>query len=106
MRLQNIFEELETGYLCNNAYEFSAEFLGKSKGYYSVLKSRNLSPSISTLAVLEMALLNKANEFSNDEFPIFTVRRNKLLSLVDSVKEMRQQRCIAKLKGNDSEDVL
>jgi hypothetical protein len=99
MRLQNIFEELEKGYLCNNAYEFSAKFLGKSKGYYSVLKSRNLSPSISTLAVLEMALLNKANEFSNDEFPIFTVRRNKLLSLVNSVKEMRLERCDQQLNN-------
>ena len=103
MKLQNIFEELNKVYLCKNAYEFSTEYLGKSKSFYSVLKANNLDPSISTLAVLEMALKNKATEYLDDRYEIYTLRRNHLLKLSDTVKAMRQQRCIAKLKANDSE---
>ena len=100
MKLQNIFEELNKVYLCDNAYEFSTQYLGKSKSYYSVLKTNKLNPSISTLAVLEMALKNKASEFVDDRFDIFAVRRKQLLKLSDTVKAMRNQRCIAKLKAN------
>jgi len=97
MKLQNIFEELNRSYLCDNAYEFSTDYLGKCKSYYSVLKANKLNPSISTLAVLEVALMNKAGEYMNDEYDICKRRRKHLLKLSDSVKVMRQQQCDARL---------
>jgi hypothetical protein len=98
MKIQNIFEELNKGYLCDNAYEFSTAYLGKCKSYYSVLKANKLNPSISTLAVLEMALIRKADEYLDDEYNICKRRRKHLLKLSNSVKLMRQQQCDARLK--------
>ena len=97
MKLQKILEELQSGYLCDNAYEFSTAYLGKCKSYYSVIKSTGTSPSITTLSVLEAALLKKADEFKNSKFEVFTVRRNKLLGLRDKVKEMRHELSLDKL---------
>lgn len=98
MQLQNIFEELRGARLCESAYDFSTNYLGKSKSYYSVLKANKAEPSIGTLAVLEAALKEKASDYANDQYEIFTARRNQLLSLSDSVRALRQQNCIDKLK--------
>ena len=103
MQLQKIFEELHNSRLCRNAYEFSTNYLSRSKSYYSVLKAKNVSPSIDTLAILETALKEKANDYKNDKYEIFTIRRRQLLSLSVSVGEMRNQRCIEALSKYDDE---
>ena len=97
MQLQNIFEELHGVRLCKSAYDFSTNYLGKSKSYYSVLKASKAEPSIDSLAILELALREKASEYENDKYEIFTVRRNQLLSLCDRVCALRHQRCADEL---------
>ena len=97
MELQKIFEELHSNRLCKSAYDFSTNYLGKSKSYYSVLKANKIKPSINTLAILETALKKKASDFNNDRYEIFTLRRKQLLSLSASVSTMRNQRCIDRL---------
>ena len=67
MELENIFDELHSVHICNSAYEFSTCYLGKSKSYYSVLKTKEIEPSIETLSMLEIALKNKASEYTNDK---------------------------------------
>ena len=98
MELQKIFDELHDVHVCNSAYEFSTRFLGKSKSYYSVLKAKELEPSIDALSILEIALKDKALSYANDKYEIFAVRRKQLLSLSDKVNALRQQQCIDKLK--------
>ena len=73
MELQNIFEELHGVHLCESAYDFSTNYLGKSKSYYSVLKANNVNPSIDTLAILEVALKEKAGYYEHGKYEIFTV---------------------------------
>jgi hypothetical protein len=103
MQLQKIFEELNGIRLCKSAYDFSTNYLGKSQSYYSVLKANKVKPSIDTLAILEIALKEKASDYENDKYEIFSLRRKQLLSLSNSVGEIRNQHCIAKLKANGSE---
>ena len=103
MELQKIFEELHGIRLCKSAYDFSKDYLGKSQSYYSVLKANKAKPSIDTLAILETALREKASDYENDKYEIFTLRRKQLLSLSASVSTMRNQRCIDALSKYDSE---
>ena len=106
MQLQKIFEELHGVRLCNSAYDFSTNYLGRSKSYFSVLKANQAKPSIDTLAILETALREKASDYDSDEYEIFTVRRNQLLSLSASVSTMRNQRCIDALSEYESEVLI
>jgi hypothetical protein len=103
MQLQKIFEELHGIRLCKSAYDFSTDYLGKSKSYFSVLKANKVKPSIDTLAILEIALKEKASDYENDKYDIFTLRRKQLLSLSNTVSAMRNQRCIEALRKHDSE---
>ena len=103
MELQAIFEELHGIRLCKSAYDFGTKFLGKSKSYYSVLKAKDSDPSIDTLAVLETALKEKANDYVGEKYEIFTIRRKQLLSLSNTVSAMLNQRCIEALSKYDSE---
>ena len=98
MEIQNIFKELREVYLCESAYDFSTNYLGKSKSYYSVLKANNVNPSIGTLATLETALKEKAKACENQKYKIFAVRRDQLLTLSERVSTLRQKQCINKLK--------
>lgn len=98
MELQDIFEELNEVRLCKSAYDFSTNYLGKSKSYYSVLKANKSEPSICTLAVLETALEEQANDYDNDKYEVFAARRNQLLSLSDRVRALRQQHCMDRIK--------
>jgi hypothetical protein len=103
VELQAIFEELHGIRLCKSAYDFSTNYLGKSQSYYSVLKANEVKPSIDTLAILEIALKEKASDYENDKYDIFTLRRKQLLSLSNAVSEIRNQRCIDALSKYDSE---
>ncbi|WP_167367348.1 DUF6626 family protein [Solemya elarraichensis gill symbiont] len=49
MLIDNVYEKLRENDLCSSAYEFSTNYLGKSRSYYSVLKARQLEPSISAI---------------------------------------------------------
>ena len=106
MKIHNIFEEMMESYLCESAYEFSERYLGKSKGYYSVIKSNNLNPSISALAVLEESLIHRADEYENDSYEVFKTKRNHLLQLSNKVKDMRKQICYEKVLNNKKKSLI
>ena len=92
MLIDTIYEKLHEQRLCKNAYDFSVRFLGKSKSYYSVLKTRNDIPSIETIATLEIALKNISSAYNNSKVPFFSKTHDTLLELSNDVGNYRIQR--------------
>ena len=89
MLIESIYEKLHDQNICDSGYDFSTRFLGKSKSYYSVIKSRKKQPSIEAISTLEIALKNTSCLFS-DRHPIFTKTRISLQSLSNDVKQYRE----------------
>ena len=89
--IESIYKTLHDQNICDSAYDFSVRFLGKSRSYYSVLKTRKEEPSMEAIATLEIALKNTSNLFS-DRHPIFTKTRISLQSLSNDVKQYREKR--------------
>ena len=56
MFLENLYDEMRRAQLVRSAYDFSRKYLGRSPNYYSVLKARQLEPSIGTVLNLEKAI--------------------------------------------------
>ena len=90
MLIESIYQKLHNQNICDSGYDFSVRFLGKSKSYYSVLKSRKEKPSIEAISTLEIALKNTSTIFS-DKHPILTKTRISLQSLSDDVKQYREK---------------
>jgi len=97
MKLSKILEELEKGYICDNAYEFSTEYLGRCKSYYSVLKSTKANPTIATLSILESALIKKADEYNNPSYDSLQMKRDRILAVCNKVVEMRRKMSLGKI---------
>ncbi len=97
MELKVIFDELHKVKLCNSAYEFSTNYLGKSKSYYSMLKSKNMEPSIDALSILELVLNEKASLCVGDKFGIVKTRRKKLLKLCKKANALKKQFSVERL---------
>ena len=89
MLIEDVYTTLVNEKLCDSAYDFSQRYLGKSKSYYSVLKSRNISPSFDVILTLESSLQNTASLYS-DRQPIFTRRIKSLNCLAEDVKKHRE----------------
>lgn len=106
MELQAVYEELHNTHMCKSAYDFSTDYLGKSKSYYSVLKASKAVPSIEALSMLENALSEKAIHYDNRKYEAYNIKRKQLSSLSNTVGAMRNERCVAKLKAIDSELLL
>ena len=87
-----VFEQLRNDHVCGSAYQFSKEFLGKSPSYYSVLKARKKQPTTNVLFTLEFTLRNKAEFYSNNNYPYFIRTRNHLLTLSSKVKDYRESK--------------
>ena len=47
---------MKEAHLVASAYQFSEKYLGRSRNYYSVLKARNMEPSIGAILTLEYEL--------------------------------------------------
>ena len=99
MLLDDVYARLKKERLCSSAYEFSVRFLGKSPGYYSVLKARDEQPSIEAVVTLETALMHKASLFSNTH-PIFVKARESLFQLSKDVADYRAVRVRSKLSNS------
>ena len=56
MKIDNIYEQLKATNLCQSGYDFSVNYLGKTKSYYSVLKARQQTPSLEALVNLDYVL--------------------------------------------------
>lgn len=87
-----VFEQLKNDNVCESAYQFSKEFLGRSPSYYSVLKSRKKQATTDVLFTLEYALENKAKAYSSNKYPYFIRTRNHLLQMKEAVKEYRENK--------------
>lgn len=92
MLIDTVYQKLHEQRLCKNAYDFSTRFLGKSKSYYSVLKTRNDQPTMEAIATLEIALKNISSIYDNNDVPFFSKTRDTLLSLSNDVGRYRIQR--------------
>lgn len=100
MYLEGIYERMRDSHLCESAYEFSTVYLGKAESYYSVLKARNMEPSIDALVTLELSLINKASYYNDTATPFIVNTRNKLLRLSEEVSNYRTERTQDKLKNS------
>ncbi len=99
MLIEQVFKKLQEENLCENAYDFSIRYLGKSKSYYSVIKARNEVPSISVISTLEAALKNSVFLFSDNSHPIINKTHQSLQDLYGKVSNYRESRSQAVLKG-------
>ena len=83
MLLEDTYNQLRFCNIVNNAYEFSTDFLGKNKTYYSVLKTRKLEPSVDTLIYLEIKLADTASFYKKYNYPHFKSTYNHLAILIE-----------------------
>ena len=90
--IDEVFEQLKNDSVCESAYQFSREFLGKSPSYYSVLKARKKQATTDVLFTLEFALEKKAKEYSSNRYPFFIRTRNHLIQLQKEVRIYREKK--------------
>lgn len=90
-----VFEQLRSDSVCESAYQFSREFLGRSSSYYSVLKSRKKQATTDVLFTLEYALENKAKAYSSNNYPFFIRTRNHLLQMKEAVRQYRENKIMS-----------
>lgn len=89
--IDNVYQKLRDQNICSSAYDFSVRFLGKSRSYYSVIKSRNEEPSIEVMSTLEIALRHASRQYS-DKHPVLTATRLTLESLSEEVRDLREKK--------------
>ena len=89
--IESIYNKLHDQNICDSAYDFSVRYLGKSRSYYSVIKSRKEQPSMEAISTLEIALKNTSSLFS-DRHPVLTKTRITLQDLAVDVGQYREQR--------------
>lgn len=97
--IEEVYEQLRNDNVCESAYQFSKDFLGRSSSYYSVLKARNKQPTTDVLLTLEYALANKAKAYCNNNYPYFIRTRNHLLKMKEEVRLYRENKIIDKFMG-------
>ena len=97
--IDKVYEQLRNDCVCDSAYQFSSEYLGKSPSYYSVYKMRKQQPTVDMLLILEFALSNAAERYSSTRYPFFIRTRNQLLKLQDDVKKYRKSTVINKINN-------
>ena len=103
MNIQEIYNQLKRDHLCDSAYDFSKNYLGKARSYYSVLKARNAEPSTDALVMLELSLKDRASMFESDRYEFYSRLRTGLLSLSNEVRDYRDKQCMDRLRDNKYE---
>ena len=96
MIIDYVYEQLRNDSVCESAYKFSREFLGRSSSYYSVLKAQQREPTFDVLLILEIALMKRAESYANPNYPFMIRTRNHLLEMHKMVKEYREQKILMK----------
>ena len=94
MIIDYVYKQLRDDNVCKSAYEYSKEYLGRSRSYYSVLKAEKREASCEVLLVLELALIKKAELYASNNYPYFIRTRNHLLEMHKNVKEYREQKIL------------
>ena len=99
MLIEQVYKKLQEENLCDNAYDFSVRYLGKSKSYYSMIKVRNEMPSITAISTLEAALKNAEFLYSNSSHPVIVKSRQSLQNIRAEVVDYRESYSQAVLEG-------
>jgi len=93
MYLEELYQEMREARLVASAYEFSEKYLGRSRNYYSVLKARNMEPSIGAILVLEYALQKQVDNVGTASTEDGRALLGRLLMLSHNVAGYRDERC-------------
>ena len=93
MYLENLYEELREADLVASAYEFSEKYLGRSRNYYSVLKARNMEPSIGAILTLEYVLNEEVDSIGTTNDLDRRAALGCLLMMSRNVASYRGERC-------------
>ncbi len=93
MYLENLYQEMREAQLVASAYEFSEKYLGRSRNYYSVLKARNMEPSIAAIVSLEYALQKQVDIAGLGGAKDDKAALGCLLMLSHNVASYRNERC-------------
>lgn len=93
MYLEKLYREMRDAQLVASAYEFSEKYLGRSRNYYSVLKARNMEPSIGAILALEYALQKQVDIAGMGSAEDGKVALGHLLVLSHDVASYRNERC-------------
>lgn len=88
MQLQEVYDELRVLRLCNSAYDFSVEYLGKDRSYYSVLKATDREPSIEALVMLEFALTEDAKKLESSDHPVICRAHTTIAGLSSEIRQV------------------
>ena len=93
MYLEDLYQEMRAAQLVASAYEFSEKYLGRSRNYYSVLKARNMEPSIAAIVSLEYALQKQVDIAGTAITEDGRTTLGCLLMLSHNVASYRDERC-------------
>lgn len=93
MNIHTIFSSLKKSRCCSNAYDFSENYLGRTKSYYSVLKARNLEPSLEAVLNLEYKLEELRTDLENDDEESLRNAATRLAIVSEQVAHYKQERC-------------
>jgi hypothetical protein len=96
MYLENLYQEMRAAQLVASAYEFSEKYLGRSRNYYSVLKARNMEPSIGAILALEYALQKQVDIAGSASTEDGRAKLGCVLMLSHDVASYRIKRCVPK----------
>ncbi|WP_425462573.1 DUF6626 family protein [Litorilituus lipolyticus] len=99
MELQEIYAQLKGLNMCKSGYQFSEQFLGMHRSYYSVILAQKAQPSINVLSTLEYVLILLVSVLNDvDSFEVLN-RRNKLQCLVELVRSKINYLCKSRVKS-------
>lgn len=101
MYLENLYQEMREAQLVASAYEFSEKYLGRSRNYYSVLKARNMEPSIAAIVSLEYALQKQVDIAGTAGAEDDKTALGCLLMLSHNVASYRKERCEQKVLNQE-----
>ena len=87
MELQTIYDELKELNLCKSAYDFSVDYLGRDRSYYSVLKATDKEPSIEALVILDYALTEDASRLCNSDHPVIQRAHTTISGLSTEIRQ-------------------
>lgn len=93
MDIQTIYHSLRQARCCRSGYEFSEKFLGKTKSYYSVLKARDMEPSLEALLNLEYRIGNLASNLRESDDCYLQVAAGRLAKIEQDVVGYRRELC-------------
>jgi len=93
MKLENIFQQLVKQGLCSSGLQFSEQYLGKYKSYYSVIKATKTQSSTKVLINLDFSLQRKIAQLKEESDPDLCSQINVLFDIQKQVHKAIKLRC-------------